>query len=97
MTVQNLEYVKVSNLPVATSVGDNDVLIVNHNGKTSKIDFKTLMTIIDSKVTHDVATIQQDINTLKQTVQTLATTVNEQSQTINNIITAGFNLIGVDK
>ncbi len=97
MAVQNLDYTKVSELPVASAVNDTDVLIINHNNVTSKIEFSVLMAIIDSKVTHDLTAITEELNELKTTVTSLANTVNEQTQTINNIITAGFNLIGVDK
>lgn len=97
MAAQNLDYTKVSELPVASAVSDTDVLIINHNGVTSKIEFSVLMEIIDSKVTHDLSAITEELNTLKGTVSTLSSTVAEQTQTINNIITAGFNLIGVDK
>lgn len=104
MAVQNLDYTKVSELPVASEVSDTDVLIINHNNVTSKIEFSVLMEIIDSKVTHDLGEIQSELTELKNsvatltnTVSTLATTVNEHTQTINNIITAGFNLIGVDE
>ena len=97
MAVQNLDYTKVSELPVASEVNDTDVLIINHNNVTSKIEFSVLMEIIDSKVTHDLSAITEELKTLKGTVSTLSSTVGEQTQTINNIITAGFNLIGVDK
>ena len=97
MAVQNFDYTKVSELPVASAVNDTDVLIFIHNNVTSKIEFSVLMEIIDSKVTHDLSAITEELNTLKGTVSTLSSTVAEQTQTINNIITAGFNLIGVDK
>lgn len=97
MAVQNLTYTKVSELPVVSEVNDTDVLIINHNSVTSKIEFSVLMKIIDSKVTHDLSEIQSKLTELKNSVATLASTVNEHTQTINNIITAGFNLIGVDE
>lgn len=97
MAVQNFEYTKVSELPVANTVNDTDILIINHDNVTSKIEFSALMEIIDSKVTHDLSAITEDLNELKGKVSSLTTIVNEQTQTINNIITAGFNLIGVDE
>ena len=97
MAVQNLDYTKVSELPVASEVNDTDIMIINHNNVTSKIEFSVLMAIIDSKVTHDLSEITEQLNTLNSAVSTLTNTVGEQTQTINNIITAGANLIGVDK
>lgn len=97
MAVQVLDYKKISQLPSVTTVGDNDVLVLNHSGVTSKIKFSDLMSIINSKVTHDVSALEARITSLEGTTSTLATTVADDTATINNIITAGFNLIGIDK
>ena len=61
-----------------------------------KISFSDLMTIIDSKVTHNLSEIEQRISSVENATSTLATTVSEDNATINNIITTGFNLIGID-
>ena len=90
MATQILDYKKISELPSVQEVADNDVLVLNHNGITSKISFADLMNIINSKVTHDLSELTQNAT------RTLATTVSENSATINNIITAGFSLIGID-
>lgn len=54
------------------------------------------MNIINSKVTHDLSELTQRIESVENATSTLATTVSEDNATINNIITAGFNLIGID-
>lgn len=97
MATQVLDYKKISELPPVTAVGDNDVLVLNHSGVTSKIKFSDLMIIINSKVTHDLSTLTARIDILETTTSNLATTVTDNSETINNIITAGFNLIGIDE
>lgn len=96
MASQILDYKKISELPSVQEVADNDVLVLNHNGVTSKISFVDLMAIINSKVTHDLSEITQRVASVESATRTLATTVSEDNETINNIITAGFNLIGID-
>ena len=96
MATQILDYKKISELPSVNELADNDVLVLNHNGITSKISFVNLMAIINSKVTHDLSTIEQRVNSIESATTTLATTVAEDNATINNIINAGFNLIGID-
>lgn len=93
--VQELKYTKVSDLPLATTVDNPDVFIVNHNGKTCRITFENLMIIINNNVTHDLTQIEQRLTELENNASIVSNTVNEHSQTIDNIITAGFNLIGV--
>lgn len=97
MATQILDYKKISELPSVNVVADNDVLVLNHNGITSKISFNDLMTVIDGKVTHDLSELVRRIESVETATSTLATTVSEDNETINNIITAGFNLIGIDK
>lgn len=96
MATQILDYKKISELPSVDEIADNDVLVLNHNGITSKISFVDLMAIINSKVTHDLSAVERRISSLETATSTLATTVSEDNATINNIITAGFNLIGID-
>lgn len=96
MASQAFSYIKVSELTSTTTVDDNDVLIVNHNGKTSKITFKDLMSAINSKVVHDLSGIESRLTTVENATSELATTVSDNTGTINNIITAGFNLIGIE-
>lgn len=39
MATQILDYKKISELPSVQEVADDDVLVLNHNGITSKISF----------------------------------------------------------
>lgn len=94
--VQDFVYTKVSELPPTTTIDGGDVLIVNHAGKTSKITFSNLMVIINDNVTHDLTDIENRLTALETNAGIISNTVNEQGQTIDNIITAGFNLIGID-
>ena len=96
MAVQNFDYTKISELPLVSEVDDEDVLVINHNGHTSKIKYSVLKELISASITTDIDTLEQRVNTLTTTTSQLATTVADHSGTINNIITAGFNLIGVD-
>lgn len=96
MASQSFTYRKISELPSANAIGDSDILIVNHNGITSKITFKDLMAAINSKVVHDLSGIEARLSTLENATSTLATTVSDNTGTISNIITAGFNLIGIE-
>ena len=96
MASQPFTYKKISQLPSATSINNSDVLIVNHNGKTSKITFGDLMNVINTKVVHDLSGIETRLTNVENATSTLANTVSDNTETINNIITAGFNLIGIE-
>lgn len=96
MATQPFTYKKISELPSANTINDSDVIIVNHNGKTSKMTFADLMEVINTKVVHDLSGIESRLTNVENATSTLATTVNDNTGTINNIITAGFNLIGIE-
>lgn len=96
MSSQPFTYKKISELPSANTVNDSDVLIVNHNNKTSKITFVDLMKVINAKVVHDLSGIETRLTNVENATSTLATTVSDNTETIDNIITAGFNLIGIE-
>ena len=96
MASQPFTYKKISELPSANTINNSDVLIVNHNNKTSKITFEDLMSVINAKVVHDLSGIESRLTNVENATSTLATTVNDNTGTINNIITAGFNLIGIE-
>lgn len=96
MATQPFTYKKISELPSANTINDSDVIIVNHNGKTSKMTFADLMGVINTKVVHDLSRIESRLTSVENATSTLATTVNDNTGTINNIITAGFNLIGIE-
>ena len=93
---QQLQYLKISELPSASVAVDNDVLIINHDGITSKIKFSDLMSIINEGITTDITDITERLSKVETATSTLATTVKDNTETISNIITAGFNLIGID-
>lgn len=96
MSAPTFEYTKVSQLPAVTDLANSDVFIVNASGRTSKISLTNLIEIINASISQDITQLTSRVTTLEGTTSTLATTVSDNSQTINNIITAGFNLIGVD-
>ena len=54
------------------------------------------MAAINTKVVHDLSGIEARLNTVENATSALATTVSDNTETINNIITAGFNLIGIE-
>lgn len=92
--MSEFKYKKISSLPPVTNLTDTDVFIVNANGTTSKIALSDLARIIVSSL--DLTSLESRISGVETTTSTLTTTVNEQATTIENIITAGFNLIGVE-
>ena len=96
MASQPFTYKKISQLPSATTINDSDVLIVNHNDKTSKITFGDLMAVINTKVVHDLSEINTRLSNVENATSILGATVSDNTETINNIITAGFNLIGIE-
>jgi hypothetical protein len=96
MSAQTFEYTKVSQLPAVTDLANSDVFIVNASGHTSKISLTNLIAIINASISQDISSLTTRVTTLEGTTSSLAGTVSDNSQTINNIITAGFNLIGVD-
>lgn len=96
MAVQTFTYKKVSQLPSVSQLAESDVFIVNKDGETSKITLDDLITIFNGAITTDISDIKTRLGVLENTTSTLASNVNDNTMTINNIITAGFNLIGVD-
>lgn len=96
MAVQEFKYLKVSELPIVNNVSNEDVLVINHDGVTSKIKFTDLVNIINRQISGDIDSIESRLNTVEGALTTLASTVSDNTGTINNIITAGFNLIGAD-
>ena len=85
MASQPFTYKKISELPSANTINDSDILIVNHNGKTSKITFEDLMNVINAKVIHDLSGIESRLTNVENATSTLATTVSDNTETINNI------------
>lgn len=96
MASQDLSYTKISQLIETNVINDNSVFVVNVNDVTYKIKFSTLRDAIDDTIQADITALTGRVSTLESTVSTLASTVSDLSGTVSNIITAGFNLIGVD-
>ena len=81
---------------IETNTINNSVFIVNVNGVTYKIKYSTLRDAIDDTIQADVSVLTTRVTTLEGTVSSLSSTVSDLAGTVNNIITAGFNLIGID-
>lgn len=96
MGVQTFTYKKVSELPSVSQLAESDVFIVNKSGETSKITLADLIAIFNGAIETDISEIKTRLGVLENTTSTLATNVSDNTTTINNIITAGFNLIGVN-
>ena len=88
------EYKKVSQLPTASSVSATDVIVMNINGKTSKVAVSALVDFVKTQVS--TSALEGKVTELTNNVATLSSSVTANTETINNIITAGFNIIGVD-
>lgn len=89
-----LEYKKISQLPAATAVGDNDIFVMNANGKTCKVSLSTIVSYVVSQI--NLNAVEQRLKGVEDSVTNLSNTVAENSGSIDNIIAAGFNLIGID-
>lgn len=96
MSVQNFQFTKVSELPAVTQISDNDVIIINHNGITSKMTYQKFKELIQAEIDIEITELQGEVETLKTATSNLAGRVTDLEGTVQNIITAGFNLIGVD-
>jgi hypothetical protein len=96
MSAQSLSFTKVSQLPATTQISDSDVIIVNHNGVTSKMLYSDFKNLIQSDIDAEVDALTTRVSTLETTCSSLATRVATLEATVNNIITASFNLIGID-
>lgn len=96
MAVQVLDFTKISELIETNVINNDSVFIVNVNNVTYKIKYSTLLTAIQAVISGDITALAQRVTTLEGTVSSLASTVSDLTGTVNNIITAGFNLIGID-
>ena len=96
MAVQSYTYKKISELPSVTSVIGSDLFIVNATNKTSKITWGELLALVEQELTPELTELQNKVTALETAYSSLATDVANNTATINNIITAGFNLIGIE-
>lgn len=95
MAGQDFTYKKISQLPNATNIAPTDVLI-NANGVTSKVTWSKLLQLINTDLTDELSALTDRITAVETNYTTLASATSDNSATISNIITAGFNLIGVE-
>jgi len=96
MAGQAFTYKKISQLPSATTIAPNDVLVINANGITSKVTWAKLLALITIDLTDELTALSSRITTLETNYETLSTATSNNSATISNIITAGFNIIGIE-
>lgn len=96
MAVQDFTYTKISKLTESLSIDNDTVFPITIGGVTKKIKYSTLLSAIATAIGSDISALTQRVATLEGSVSNLGTTVSDHTGTINNIITAGFNVIGVD-
>lgn len=75
MAAKEFNYTKISQLPTATTVADDDVLVINHSGTTSKITYAKLLELINTKDQQDLTTLTQRVATLETANSSLGTRV----------------------
>lgn len=96
MATQVLDFTKVSELIETQVINDNSVFIVNVNNVTYKIKYITLLNAISAVVSGDVTQLAQRVTALETASTAMASDISDLNGTVSNIITAGFNLIGID-
>ena len=96
MAVQDFTYTKISELTESLSIDNDTVFPITIGGVTKKIKYSTLLSAISTAIGTDISALAQRVTTLEGSVSSLGSTVSDQTGTINNIITAGFNVIGMD-
>lgn len=75
MGVQNFKFTKVSELPAVTQISDNNVIIINHNGMTSKMSTLNFKKLIQAEIEIEITELQGEVNTLKTATSNLASRV----------------------
>ncbi len=103
MAAQNFQYTKISELPSTNTATDDSVMVINVGNETKKISYGILKGLITSAVSQAVAQLTNRVSNLETSVSSLNTrmgtaesSIADLQGTVNNIITAGFNLIGID-
>lgn len=104
MAAQSFQYTKISELPASTTATDDSLVVINVGGNTSKMTFAILKNLITSTIsasltalTTRVGTLETNVGNINTTLGTVQSDITDINGTINNIITAGFNLIGIDE
>lgn len=96
MAVQYLDFTKISELIETQVINNDSVFVVNVNGVTHKIKYVTLLNAISAVISGDISALTQRVSALETASSTMASNISDLNGTVNNIITAGFNLIGID-
>lgn len=96
MATQVLDFTKVSELIETQTINNDSVFIVNVNNVTYKIKYITLLNAISAVISGDVTQLAQRVTALETASTAMASDISDLNGTVNNIITAGFNLIGID-
>ena len=103
MASQTLQYTKISDLTASTTLTDDSVIVINVGNVTKKMTIANLKSNILSAITGDITALTTRVGNLETAVTGLGTRmsaaegdITDLEGTVNNIITAGFNLIGVD-
>lgn len=103
MASQTLQYTKISDLAASTTLTDDSVIVINVGNVTKKMTIASLKSNILSAISGQISALTQRVSDLETATSGLGTRmttvegdVSDLEGTVNNIITAGFNLIGVD-
>lgn len=103
MASQSFQYTKISDLASSTTLTDDSVIVINVGNVTKKMTIASLKSNILSAINTAISGLTTRVGDLETAVSGLGTRmgaaegdINDLEGTVNNIITAGFNLIGVD-
>lgn len=103
MAAQNFQYTKISELGSSTTLTDDSVIVINVGNVTKKMTIASLKSNILSSIIADITSLTTRVGNLETAVTGLGTRmtaaegdISDLEGTVSNIITAGFNLIGVD-
>lgn len=103
MASQTLQYTKISDLSASTTLTDDSVIVINVGNVTKKMTIASLKANILSAISAQITALTTRVGDLETAVTGLGTRmtaaegdITDLEGTVNNIITAGFNLIGVD-
>jgi hypothetical protein len=98
-----LQYTKISDLSTSTTLTDDSVIVINVGNVTKKMTIAALKSNILNAISQQITQLTNSVSNLETAVSELGTRmgtaegdITDLEVTVNNIITAGFNLIGVD-
>ena len=103
MASQTLQYTKISDLSASTTLTDDSVIVINVGNVTKKMTIAAFKANVLSAIASQITALTSRVGDLETAVSGLGTRmttaegdITDLEGTVNNIITAGFNLIGVD-